>query len=121
MSSYKDLEIYRLAYSLAIRIHKASLKLPQFETYEQGGQIRRSSQSIKDSIVEGFGRRKYKTEYLRYLAFAQASCDEATDQSKAISELYPSIKDFVEIHTDLEILGKKIANYIRYVESSWRT
>jgi hypothetical protein len=33
MSSYKELEIYRLAYALAIRIHKASLKLPQFETY----------------------------------------------------------------------------------------
>ena len=121
MSSYKDLEIYRLAYSLAIRIHKASLKLPQFETYEQGGQIRLSSQSIKDSIVEGFGRRKYKAEYIRYLVFAQASCDEATDQAKAIAELYPSIEEFKEINADLEILGKKITNYIIYVEANWRT
>jgi len=119
MGSYKDLEIYKLAYSLAIRIHKASLRLPSFETYEQGGQIRRSSQSVKDSIVEGFGRRKYKAEYIRYLVFAQASCDEATDQSKAIAELYPSLEEFEEINTDLELLGKKINNYIKYVESNW--
>jgi four helix bundle protein len=121
MGSYKDLEIYSLAYSLAIRIHRASLKLPQFEIYEQGGQIRRSSQSIKDSIAEGFGRRKYKAEYLRYLGFAQASCDEAINQATAIIELYPSLKDFIEIQTDLEILGKKINNYIKYVEANWRT
>jgi four helix bundle protein len=108
MSSYKELEIYRLAYSLAIRIHKASLKLPQFETYEQGSQIRRSSKSIKDNIVEGFGRRKYKAEYIRYLVFAQASCDEATDQAKTIAELYPSIEEFPEIHAFLEILGKRL-------------
>ena len=121
MSSYKDLEIYRLAYSLAIRIHRATLKLPQFETYEQGGQIRRSSQSIRDSIAEGYGRRKYKVEYLRFLAFAQASCDEATNQSEAINELYPAVKDFIEIRADLEILGKMINNYIKYADSSWRT
>lgn len=121
MGSYKDLEIYKLAYSLAIRIHKASLKLPQFEIYEQGGQIRRSSKSVKDAIVEGFGRRRYKAEYLRYLVFAQASCDEATDQAKTIRELYPATIDFVDIHIDLEKLGKMITNYIQYVESNWRT
>ena len=121
MSSYKDLEIYRLAYSLSIRIHKATMKLPQFETYEQGGQIRRSSQSVKDSIVEGFGRRKYKAEYIRYLVFAQASCDEATDQAKAIADLYPSIEEFKAINNDLELLGEKINNYIKYVDLNWNS
>lgn len=42
MKSYKDLEIYRLAYDLAIEIHKMSLKLPAYELYEQGSQIRKS-------------------------------------------------------------------------------
>jgi hypothetical protein len=32
MSSYKELEIYKFAYDIAIRVHKASLKLPQFES-----------------------------------------------------------------------------------------
>ncbi|MFC2080405.1 four helix bundle protein [Bacteroidota bacterium] len=57
MKSYKDLEIYQLAFDLAIRVHFASLKLPKYELYEQGSQVRRSSKGIKDTIAEGFGRR----------------------------------------------------------------
>ena len=121
MSSYKDLEIYKLAYEIAIRVHKASLKLPQFELYEQGSQIRRSSKSIKDTIVEGYGRRRYKAEFIRYLVYAQASCDEATNQSITIIDLYPDLSEFTEIYTDLDILGKMINNFIGYVESDWRT
>lgn len=74
--SYKDLEIYKLAYKLAIEVHYMSLQLPKYELYEQGSQIRRSSKRIKDTIAEGFGRRRYKIEFIRYLIFAQASCDE---------------------------------------------
>ena len=36
MSSYKDLEIYQLAYKLALEIHDMSMKLPKYELYEQG-------------------------------------------------------------------------------------
>jgi four helix bundle protein len=121
MSSYKELEIYKLAYNIASRVHKASLKLPAFELYEQGGQIRRSTKSIKDTIVEGYGRSRYKAEFIRYLIFAQASCDEATNQAISIIDLYPKITEFVEILNDLEVLGKKINSFIKYVESDWRT
>jgi len=64
MASYRDLEIYKIAFKLSIRVHRESLKLPNFELFEQGSQIRRSSKSIKDTIAEGFGRRKYKAEYI---------------------------------------------------------
>jgi four helix bundle protein len=121
MSSYKELEIYKLAYDFAIKVHKASLKMPAFELYEQGSQIRRSTKSIRDTIVEGYGRRRYKAEFIRYLIYAQASCDEATNQATSIIELYPNISEFVEILSNLDILGKKINNFIKYVESDWRT
>jgi four helix bundle protein len=121
MRSYKELEIYKLAYALSIRVHKASLKLPQFELYEQGSQIRRSTKSIKDNIVEGYGRRRYKAEFIRYLIFAQASGDEATNQAVTIIELYPNISEYVEIQNELDVLGKMINNFIKYVESEWRT
>ena len=116
MSSYKELEIYKLAYGLANRVHKASLKLPAFELYEQGSQIRRSTKGVRDTIVEGYGRRRYKAEFIRYLIYAQASCDEATNQASAIIDLYPKITEFVDILNNLEVLGKKINNFIKYVE-----
>ena len=49
---------------------------PKFEMYEQGSQIRRSSKSIVANCVEGYGRRHYKAEYIKFLAYAVGSCDE---------------------------------------------
>jgi len=53
-----------------------SLELPKFEMYEEGSQIRRSSKSVKSNLVEGYGRRIYKNEYIRFITFALASNDE---------------------------------------------
>jgi len=53
MNSHRDLDIYKLAFELAVRVHRESLKLPKFELYEQGSQLRRSSKSVKDQIAEG--------------------------------------------------------------------
>ena len=59
--SYKDLEVWQMARELVIDIHQMTLhKLPKFEMYEEGAQIRKSSKSVKSTIAEGYGRRKYK-------------------------------------------------------------
>ena len=77
--SYKKLHIYQLADDNVLKIHKMSLKLPSFEIYESGSQIRRSSKSVKFNIVEGYGRRFYKSEFIRFMIIAQASNDETLD------------------------------------------
>ncbi len=51
--NYKDLEVWKIARELSIKIHKMTLTLPKFEMYEEGSQIRRSSKSIRSTIVEG--------------------------------------------------------------------
>jgi hypothetical protein len=58
MKSYKDLDIYNLAFQYSFEVHYASLIMPKFELYEQGSQVRRSSKSVKDNIIERYGRRK---------------------------------------------------------------
>jgi four helix bundle protein len=119
MSGYKDLEIYRIAFELSIKVHHASMKLPKFELFEQGSQIRRSSKSIKDTISEGYGRRRYKAEYIKYLVYSQASCDETLNHLETIVVIYPEIHDFPDFITEYNILGKKINNYILWVENNW--
>ena len=86
MGSYRDLEIYKLSYDLAIKIHKMSLKLPKYEMYEEGSQIRRSSKGITSCIVEGYGRKKYKAEFVKFLIYAHASCDETIDHLETLFE-----------------------------------
>jgi len=118
--SYKDLEIYQLAYKLAIEIHRLSLTLPKYELFEQGSQIRRSSKSIKDNIAEGFGRRRYGDEFIRFLIFSQSSCDETISQLNMISDIHFSEKPLNDLINQYEILGKQINKYIQYVESKWK-
>lgn len=121
MSGYKDLEIYKISFDLALKVHEASLKLPAFEIHEQGGQIRRSSKRIKDTIAEGYGRKKYKAEFIRFLIFAHASCDETNSQLDMLIILYPDIPDFKELKSGYENLGKKINKFIQYVENNWKS
>lgn len=119
--SHKNLEIYTIAYDLALEIHKISMKLPKHELYEQGSQIRRSSKSIKDNITEGYGRRRYKNEFIRFLIFAHASCDETISQLNMISDIYYPENRLTELIDRYDQLGGKINQFIQYVETSWKT
>lgn len=119
MKSHRDLDIYKSAYQLAIKVHRMTLTLPQYEMYEQGSQVRRSTKSIKDNIVEGYGRRRYKNEFIRFLVFAHASCDEAISQLTMINEIHFESKGLIELISEYDILGRKINKFIEYVEKNW--
>ena len=122
--SYKQLEIWKLARELVIDIHSMTLnKLPQLELYEEGSQTRRAIKSVKSNIVEGYGRRRYKMEFVRFLTYSLASCDETKDHLETLFET-ESLKDkafFEELHQRLEILGKKINKFIQSVEEGHRS
>lgn len=120
MGGYKDLEIYQMAFELAVTVHKASLDLPRLEMFEQGSQIRRSSKTIKDTIAEGYGRRRYKAEYIRYLVYALSSCDEVISQIDTIKVLYPEKDQFKELSSKYDTLSKKINQYLKWVENNWK-
>lgn len=117
--SYRDLEIYRIAHKLAIEVHRMSLtKLPKFEMYEEGRQIRKSSKSIANTIVEGFGRRRYKNEFILFLTYALASCDETQEHLDTLFET-ESLKDkesYDYFVSNYEILGKKLTKFIQAIE-----
>ncbi len=121
MTSYRDLEIYRLSYKLAVQIHKFSLTLPKYELYEEGSQIRKSSKGITSCIVEGFGRRRYKADYIKFLTYSHASCDETILHLNFINDTHKieenKINYFFEKYDEL---GRKINKYIQYVENEWK-
>ena len=121
MNNYKDLDIYKLAYRLAIEVHKMTMTLPKYELYEQGSQVRRSSKSIKDNIAECFGRRRYKDEFVRFLIFAHSSCDEAISQLTMINEIYFENNGITGLLEEYELLGGKINKFIQYVEENWKS
>ena len=116
--SYKNLEIWQLARELVIDIHKMTLnKLPKFEMFEEGGQIRRSIKSVISTIVEGYGRRRYKQEFIRFLTYAIASNDETVDHLETLYET-KSLSDeplYQSLYDRSDLLGKKLNLFIQSV------
>lgn len=76
---FRELDIYKLAHELGVKIHKMTLSLPKFEMFEEASQIRRSSKRVSASIVEGYALRKYKAEFLHYLYRGYGSAEETIE------------------------------------------
>ena len=116
--SYRNLEIWKLSRSLVVEIHQLTLELPRFEMYEEGQQIRRSSKSVKSNIVEGYGRKRYKREFIKFIIYALASNDETIDHLENLFET-GSFQDealYHDLHKRLNKLGVKINNFLSTLE-----
>ena len=121
MKSYKDLEIYQLSYELAVKVHNLTLRLPKYEQYEEGSQVRKSSKGITSCIVEGYGRRKYKADFIKFLIYAHASCDETIVHLHFINDTHDLFKKKIDFFLEgYDALGRKINKYIQYVEKEWK-
>ncbi len=122
--SYRTLDIWKLARELVTDVHHMSLnQLPKFEMYEESSQIRRSMKSVKSNIVEGYGRRRYKHDFIRFLTYSHASCDETIDHLETLYETN-SLTDrtvYDNLNERLDRLGGKLNRFIQRVESSHRT
>ena len=115
--TYRDLEIYQMAHRLGVDIHKFTLRLPKYELYETGAQLRRASKSISSNIVEGYGRRRYKAEFIRFLTYSHSSCNETIEWVEYIRECHQDLGDGSEGFLErLDKLGRKISRFISAVE-----
>ena len=97
MKSYKDLAIYNLSLDLFYKTHQISLKLPKYELYELGSQIRKSSVSVPTNIVEGYERKRYKADFVKFLTYSHASNLETLCHFEKIQVLYPNFADEIKL------------------------
>ena len=114
MKSYKDLEVYNLGLELFYLSHSYTLKLPKYEMYELGSQLRRSADSVPTNIVEGYGRKRYKADFIRFLTFSWASCLESVFHIEKIIKLYPEVIEEPDVLISrYNELSAKIFNFIK--------
>jgi four helix bundle protein len=115
------LEIFKESKRLAVQVHALSLELPKFEMYEEGGQIRRSSKAVTSAIVEGYGRRRYKGDFIKFLIYSQSECDETILHLEFLFET-GSFKDgqrMDKLESDYDSLSKRINKFTQWVETSF--
>jgi four helix bundle protein len=118
LMSYRNLQIWILAREIVIGIHEMTMALPKFEMYEEGSQIRRSSKTTKATIVEGYGRRRYKQDWIKFIVYALSSNDETMDHLENLWDTR-SLTDetiFITLKNKIETLGKMLSKFLQAVE-----
>ena len=64
LKSFRDLTVYKKAFSLAMEIFEMSKQFPSEEKYSLTDQIKRSSRSVCSSIAEAYRKRNYPAYFV---------------------------------------------------------
>ena len=73
---HQDLDIYKKAFDLAMRIFEISKTFPKEETYSLTDQIRRSSRSLCSNLAEAWRKRRYEAAFISKLSDSEGEAAE---------------------------------------------
>ncbi len=115
VQSAKELQVYRKAYELAMRVFELSKRFPPEERWALTGQIRRSSRSICNNLREAWAKRRYEAHFISKLTDCDGEANETdTSLDFAMDCLYISAEEHAEItslNTEVcKMLGSMIRN-----------
>ena len=93
--SFRDLEAWKMAFSLAESVYVVTRKLPDEEKFGVVSQLRRSVVSVASNIAEGAGRNS-KKEFVQFLGIAYGSCCEVETQLLLTKALYKFLSEDID-------------------------
>ncbi len=108
ITSYKEMEIYKRSYKIALKLHEITKVFPETEKYDLTSQIRRASKSIPTNIAEGYGRQS-KEEFKRFLRISLGSCNETQVHLEFCKDLgYINEEEYNELSKELDEIGRML-------------
>lgn len=117
MSTYKNLEIYQLAFNLAIKVYRLNVTLPVAALLNQGNKLRWTSLKMKDLIAEGFSGRKGTEEMVRLLNLVSSLNLEVVSLLKKIKSGNGENKQIAELIKSYRMLGRKVEEHLESLQS----
>jgi four helix bundle protein len=79
MNSVEDLDVFRLAHQLALKVYSITKQFPREELYSLVDQMRRAAASVGMNLVEG-SLRLSSREYRQFVGIARGSAGEVCYQ-----------------------------------------
>lgn len=108
IQSYEDLEVYRKLCDLHIEVNEKTFSFPNFELFELGSQLRRSSNSIPANLAEGWSN-KHINIYLEGINRAQGELRETQHHLKmAFRKKYLSDEQYRKLKDRYNECGKML-------------
>lgn len=118
ITRFEELEIWQLARALSKRIYQLTFTEPIKSDYRLRDQMRGSCGSIMDNIAEGFERGS-QLEFVNSLSYAKGEAGELRSQLyRSLDNNYITQELFRELFSQADILTRKIATFITYLNSS---
>jgi four helix bundle protein len=109
IKSAKDLDVYRTAYALAMRIFDFSKTFPAEEKFALTSQIRRSSRSVCLNLREAWAKRRYEAHFISKLTDCDGENAE-TDSSLDFARDCRYISDAQ--HDELVALNREVGRML---------
>lgn len=98
LRSVRDLQVYQLAFRMAMRIFELSKAFPPEERYALTDQMRRSARSVCANLAEGWRKRRYRAVFLHKLSDAtQEAAETQTWAEFACASHYLTNQTFQEL------------------------
>ena|SRR3989344_4817504 len=118
IKSFRDLEVYREGYDLALIVNRNVNKLPLFERNDLGMQLRKASKSVPANIAEGWAKRRFDKQFKVHLDSAIGSSNEMEVHISLAKDLGFWRADFCEeLIKRYLLLGGKLVN----LRNNWKT
>ena len=106
--SFEGLKVWQEASLLTKIVYQFTLRLPDYERYALGNQIRRAMISVTSNIAEGSARFSYK-EKIHFLEIAYGSLAEVYNQLVVGSDLdYFPLEEIESLKPAFEFVAKLI-------------
>lgn len=115
--TFEDLEVYKAAREFRKAMYAVNRRLPGFEKYELGSQIRRASVSLTNNMAEGHGRFHYPDQ-IRFFLHSRGSLEELVDDlNVCLDENYLSPEDATTLKEQARGVLLLINGYVRYLRT----
>jgi four helix bundle protein len=115
--TFEDLEVYKAAREFRKAMYGVNRRLPDFEKYGLGSQIRRAAVSLTNNIAEGQGRFHYPDQ-IRFFLHSRGSLEELVDDLNVCQDAeYLSSADVQNFKKQGNGVLMLLNGYIRYLRS----
>ena len=116
--SFRELDVYQLAFKTANEIYLLSKNFPPEEKYSLTDQIRRSSRSVCANLAEAWRKRKYRDAFIAKLSDVEAECSETQVWLDfSLAHAYITQEIFNKLDDQLEHVSAMLINMARNHES----
>ncbi len=116
--SYRDLDAFNLAYTLAMEVFRLTTRFPKEERYALVDQMRRSSRGVCGNIVEGFAKWRYEAVFKNSL---NDSLGESEETKLWLDFALDCEYTSADEHKRLTIGYKQVSAMLWTLMTTWQT